>query len=125
MEAPFPVGNPAHDPWNPLNFSSPAQWRDAIAEDMWRQFQELGLDGDYMTSFQRAQFRAYEEDMAYASYAVPEDPRSPRTPPRAASLAAGRMERANGGVNTPGSGDGSPQNPFVLQTHVASGDNLY
>ena len=107
------MGDLASDPWNPLNFSTPAAWCDAIADDKWRDYCANGEHVEYMTPFYKAQMRAAEAG-AYASYTVPEEPQAPATPPAAEENEEGEEHESNGGANPWGNGDGFAENPFIL-----------
>ena len=52
--------NLASDLWNPLNVTTPATWRDAIAEDMWQEY-HTSVEVVYLvplTPYERAVRRA-------------------------------------------------------------------
>ena len=53
----FPTPDTANDPWWPLHFDNPTAWRDAVAEDMWREYVATGQYVEAVTPYQRAQRR--------------------------------------------------------------------
>ena len=59
----FPLPNCEDDPWCPLKFNNPGAWRDAMAEDMWRDYLRGGQFREVVTPFQRAQRRAQQGEM--------------------------------------------------------------
>ena len=70
LPTPFPLPNYTRDPWSPLRFESPTEWRDAMAEAMWRDYLSRGDFVEVITACLNAVRRAQNSEVPQVSEVV-------------------------------------------------------